>query len=164
MTQSELFKQYSESNHLMLNLTNNMFWYEFGGNKIGRLYIEGPEQEEFPKWRLIAKYRGEFPCHFTTLYINGGGQGQQPLTVEQNPNIGSWFLIGGMGNNCLQYIDRNIIHRTPMIQEKSFFSAVCVRASKIYTLGGYENIEKVQLKSCEVYDIENDRWDTNEEV
>lgn len=75
MTQSELFKQYSEQNHLMLNLTNNMFWFEFGGNKIGRLYIEGPEQEEFPKWRLIAKYRGEFPCHFTTLYINGGGQG-----------------------------------------------------------------------------------------
>ena len=141
-----------------------MFWFEFGGNKIGRLYIEGPEQEEFPKWRLIAKYRGEFPCHFTTLYINGGGQGQTPLTVEQNPNIGSWFLIGGMGNNCLQYIDRNIIHRAPMIQEKSFFSAVCVRASKIYTLGGYENIEKVQLKSCEVYDIENDRWDSNEEI
>ena len=69
-----------------------------------------------------------------------------------------------MGNNCLQYIDRNIIHRAPMIQEKSFFSAVCVRASKIYTLGGYENIEKVQLKSCEIYDIENDRWDTNEEI
>ena len=143
MTQSELFKQYSEQNHLMLNLTNNMFWFEFGGNKIGRLYVEGPEQEEFPKWRLIAKYCGEFPCHFTTLYINGGGQGQNPLTVEQNPNIGSWFLIGGMGNNCLQYIDRNIIHRAPMILEKSFFSAVCVRASKIYTLGGYENIEKV---------------------
>ena len=82
MTQSELFKQYSEQNHLLLNLTNNMFWFEFGGNKIGRLYVEGPEQEEFPKWRLIAKYRGEFPCHFTTLYINGGGQGQNPLTVE----------------------------------------------------------------------------------
>lgn len=51
-----------------------------------------------------------------------------------------------------------------MIQEKSFFSAVCVRASKIYTLGGYENIEKVQLKTCEVYDIEHDRWETNEEI
>lgn len=43
MTQSELFKHYSESNHLMLNLTNNMYWFEFGGNKIGRLYVEGPE-------------------------------------------------------------------------------------------------------------------------
>lgn len=115
MTQSELFKQYSDQNNLYLNLTNNMFWFEFGGNKIGRLFIEGTEAEEFPKWRLIAKYKGEFPCHFTCVYVNGGAQGQGPLSVEQNKNIGSWFLIGGMGNNCLQYIDKNIMHRAPMI-------------------------------------------------
>ena len=156
MTQSELFRSYSDQNNLFLNLTNNMFWFEFGGNKIGRLFVEGAEAEEFPKWRLIAKFKGEFPCHFTCVYVNGGAQGQNPVTVEQNQNVGSWFLIGGMGNNCLQYIDKNILHRAPMIQEKSFFSAVCVRAKKIYTLGGYENIEKVQLKTCEVYDIEKD--------
>jgi len=51
-----------------------------------------------------------------------------------------------------------------MLQEKSFFSAVCVRGQQIYTLGGYENIEKVQLKTCEVYDIEKDKWHQNEEV
>ena len=51
-----------------------------------------------------------------------------------------------------------------MLQEKSFFSAVCVRGSKIYTLGGYENVEKVQMKSCEFYDIEKDQWSSNEEV
>ena len=39
-----------------------------------------------------------------------------------------------------------------------------MRSKKIYTLGGYENIEKVQLKNCEVYDIEKDKWDTNDEV
>jgi hypothetical protein len=53
-------------------------------------------------------------------------------------------------------MDKNIHHRSPMLQEKSFFSAVCCRGSKIYTLGGYENIEKVQLKTCEVYDVEKD--------
>jgi len=37
-----------------------MFWFEFGGNKMGRLFIEGPEAEEFPKWRLIAKYKESF--------------------------------------------------------------------------------------------------------
>ena len=52
-----------------------MFWFEFGGNKIGRLFVEGAEAEEFPKWRLIAKYKGEFPCHFTCVYVNGGAQG-----------------------------------------------------------------------------------------
>ena len=51
-----------------------------------------------------------------------------------------------------------------MMQEKSFFSAVSLRAKKIFTLGGYENIEKVQLKTCEVYDIEKDSWDANKDV
>ncbi len=113
MTQSELFKSYAEQNHLYLNLTNAMHWFEFGGNKIGRLFIEGPEAEEFPKWRLIAKYKAEFGCHFTLVYVNGGhvGGGAADLAtqVAANRNIGSWFLLGGMGANCLQYIDKNVI-------------------------------------------------------
>mmetsp|Transcript_12506 Transcript_12506/g.12274 ORF Transcript_12506/g.12274 Transcript_12506/m.12274 type:complete len:180 (-) Transcript_12506:752-1291(-) len=75
MTQSELFKSYADQNKLYLNFINQMFWFEFGGNKIGRLFIEGPEAEEFPKWRLIAKYKSEFGCHFTLVYINGGHVG-----------------------------------------------------------------------------------------
>jgi hypothetical protein len=51
-------------------------------------------------------------------------------------------------------MEKNIFHRAPMLQEKSFFAAVCVLGKKIYTFGGYENIEKVQLKSCEVYDVD----------
>lgn len=101
MTQSELFRSYSEQNHLYLNMTNNMLWFEFGGNKIGRLFIEGSEGQDHSSWRLVAKYKGEFPCHFTTVHINGGAQGMQPLTEEQNKNVGSWFLLGGVGNNCL---------------------------------------------------------------
>lgn len=80
-----------------------MYWYESGGNKIGRLFIEGPEAEEFPKWRLIAKYKGEFACHFSLVYVNGGAIGA-PDTVAAmtgNKNINTWFLMGGMGNNCL---------------------------------------------------------------
>jgi hypothetical protein len=78
-----------------------MMWFEFGGNKIGRLFIEGAEADECPKWRLVAKYKGEFPCHFTTVYVNGGAVGMNPLSEEQNRNVGSWFLLGGLGNNCL---------------------------------------------------------------
>jgi len=142
-----------------------MFWYEFGGNKIGRLYIEGPEAEEFPKWRLISKYKGEFPCHFTLVYVNPGAYTQvESVATTHNKNIGSWFLLGGMGNNCLQYIDKNIVYRCPMLQEKSFFAAVAIKGMHIYTFGGYENVEKCQLKSCEVYSIEKDRWTGNEEV
>lgn len=162
MTQAELFRSYADGNHLYLNMTNNMMWYEFGGNKIGRLFIEGPDSEEFPKWRLVAKYKGEFACHFTTIYINGGATGCNPITTEQNRNVGSWFLLGGLGNNCLQYIDKNILHKSPMPSEISFFPAVSINAKHIYTFGGYENIEKCQVKSCEVYNIEKDRWNRSE--
>ena len=48
-----------------------------------------------------------------------------------------------------------------MLQEKSFFAAVSILGTKIYTFGGYENIEKVQLKTCEVYDCETDKWSAN---
>ena len=51
-----------------------------------------------------------------------------------------------------------------MLQEKSFFSAVAVRGSHIYTFGGYENVEKCQLKSCEYYSIDKDRWYGNDEI
>jgi hypothetical protein len=53
-------------------------------------------------------------------------------------------------------MDKNIHHRAPMLQENSYFSAFFCLSIKIYTLGGYENIEKVQLKTCEVYDVEKD--------
>lgn len=143
-----------------------MFWFEFGGNKIGRLYIEGPEAEEFPKWRLISKYKGEFPCHFTLVYVNGGAFGaSDSVNQAMNKNIGTWFLLGGLGNNCLQYIDKNIVFKCPMLQEKSFFAAVSAgKGQYIYTFGGYENVEKCQLKSCEIYSIEKDRWHGNDEV
>ena len=105
MTQTELFKQYSEQQYLYLNQTNEMFWFEFGGNKIGRLYIEGESATEHPNWRLVAKYKNEYACHLSIVFVNGGATGQNPLTKQDNKNVGSWFLLGGVGNNCLQYLD-----------------------------------------------------------
>ena len=52
-----------------------------------------------------------------------------------------------------------------MPQEKSFFSAVSVQQGKIiYTFGGYENMEKIQLDTCEYYDITEDKWYMNDNV
>ena len=52
-----------------------------------------------------------------------------------------------------------------MLIEKSFFSAVCAQYGKIiYTFGGYENSEKIQLKCCEYYNIKEDKWYINEDV
>lgn len=81
MTQSELFRCYSEQNNLYLNMTSNLLWFEFGGNRIARLQIESPSGESL-SWKLIAKYKGEFACHFTAVYLNGGAQGLNPITEE----------------------------------------------------------------------------------
>jgi hypothetical protein len=70
MSQEELFQNYAEMNSLYFNQTKEMFWYEYGGAKIGRLYLEGQLAEEFPKWRLIGKYKYEFPCHFSLLFVS----------------------------------------------------------------------------------------------
>ena len=70
MTQAELFKSYADANNLYLNFTHKMNWFEFGGKKIGRLFFEGPEAEESTKWKLIGKYKYEFACHFTLVYID----------------------------------------------------------------------------------------------
>lgn len=47
--------------------------------------------------------------------------------------------------------------------EKSFFSAVYLKGI-IYTFGGYDNYDKVQLKSCEYYNVEENKWYKNESV
>ena len=52
-----------------------------------------------------------------------------------------------------------------MLQEKSFFSAASAHGGKrIYTFGGYDNMEKMQLKGCEYYSIQEDKWYINDEV
>lgn len=41
--------------------------------------------------------------------------------------------------------------------EKSFFAAINLW-NLIYVFGGYDNYEKIQLRSCEVYDILKNEW------
>lgn len=51
-----------------------------------------------------------------------------------------------------------------MLQEKSFFPAVCQKSNLIYTFGGYDNLEKVQLKGIECYNVKEDRWTALEDM
>jgi hypothetical protein len=124
-----------------------MLWFEFGGSKIGRIFLDG-QAEETPKWRLIGKYKYDFACHFTLVYVND--------------KIG-YYLIGGTGNNCLSYCNKNITVKQPMMAEKSFFSAFYLNG-QIFTFGGYDNYDKLQLKSCEIYDLNKNEWMNNEGI
>ena len=86
-------------------------------------------------------------------------------TSQDNNAIDSWFLLGGMGNNCLQYTNKNVLTKASMLTEKSFFSAVSAKhGTIIYTFGGYENCEKNQLKCCEYYNVKEDKWYINDNV
>ena len=39
-TQTELFKNYSGQNNLFVNQTNQLFWFEYGSNRIGKMIID----------------------------------------------------------------------------------------------------------------------------
>jgi len=47
--------------------------------------------------------------------------------------------------------------------EKSFFAAVYLKGV-VYTFGGYDIDEKIQLKSCEYFNVSTNVWHNNESV
>jgi len=50
-----------------------------------------------------------------------------------------------------------------MPSEKTFFANVYFDGI-IYTFGGYDAYEKVQLRSCEYYNIKKDQWHNSEQI
>lgn len=48
-----------------------------------------------------------------------------------------------------------------MPQDKTFFPSVMIDGA-IYTFGGYDPYDKVQLKSCEYYLIRKNEWYNSE--
>jgi len=85
MTQADLFKNYVEANNLYISFDSEMYWFEFGGQRIGRLELRSnTDQDEASKWKLLGKYKYEFPCHYTLVHTNDGN---------------GFFMLGGKGNN-----------------------------------------------------------------
>ena len=94
LTQSELFKQYSEQNNLFVNHFLHVFWFEYGGRKMGKMNLDilwinqqkakannqnesecsDPETMKAAKngnlyhWRPIGKYKNEFSPHQSIVY------------------------------------------------------------------------------------------------
>jgi len=139
---AELFRQYSEKNNLKFNMNKITYWFEFGGNMIAKFYIDKDES----KWKLIGKYKSEFPSHFQVLFVDD--------------DFGH-FLIGGTdSNNTFQYRDGQITKKNSLNIERSFMSLVLIN-NQVLAIGGYEYNEKNQIGSIEVYDIEQDKWQLN---
>jgi hypothetical protein len=141
-TQSELFKNYVEANSLYINYGSHMLWFQAGGNQIGKkpLTVE-VEGEEPVKWKLHARFSQEFHSHVMIV----------PTDVDN-----AFFVLGGTKSNCFYYKDGKMVAKKDM-PEKSFFSAVYLKG-KIYSFGGFDIFDKIQLKTCEEYDVEKDEW------
>jgi serine/threonine protein kinase len=138
-----LFKSYVDSNGLKFNTNNITYWFEYGGNMIAKYYLN----KEANKWKLIGKYKSEFPGHFQIIFID--------------EDIGH-FLVGGVdNNNTFQYRDGQIVKKSSMNVDRSFMMVVLVN-NTLLAIGGYENLEKNQLASIECYDFQKDIWYLNE--
>lgn len=137
-----LFKQYIDKHNLKFNMNKITFWYEYGGNMIAKYYLN----KESSKWKLIGKYKSEFPSHFQMIFID--------------EDVGHFILGGVDQNNTFQYRDGQITKKNSMNLERSFM-AIAYLQGVILAIGGYEYNEKNQLPSIEVYDIENDKWSMN---
>jgi len=141
LTQAELFKGYAKINNLYVEVTDLVHWFEYGGNLIGEYKINQSEG----RWKLIGRYKHEFSYHFVIVLANKYGH----------------FLLGpNLLGTCVQYKDRKLVAKKGMPQTKSFFCGIYL-TSKIYTFGGYDITEKLQLKTCEIYDADNDNWIVN---
>ena len=148
LSQTDLFKNYVEVNNLYVTSEPEMFWFEFGGQRIGKLELKsGPEIEEPCTWKLLGKYKFEFSTHFTIVFTN-----------EKH----GMYILGGMGANCLNFKEKNVVAKANM-PEKTFFSAVFLNGI-IYTFGGYDSYEKIQLKNCEYYKVEENKWYPNDSL
>ena len=68
-----------------------------------------------------------------------------------------FYILGGNGNanTCLNYDYKTLKVKAQMPQEKTFFAAIYFDGI-IYTFGGYDAYDKVQLNTCEYYDLEKD--------
>lgn len=85
MTQADLFKNYVEANKLFVNFGSYMYWFEAGGDRIGKVELnQDPESEEPIKWKLMGTYKNEFYSHVVIVPTN-----------EQS----TFYVLGGIKNN-----------------------------------------------------------------
>ena len=137
------FSQYVKKHNLKFNMRKIAYWFEYGGNMIAKHQIL--KNDNNSKWKLIAKYKGNFPYHCITLYTN-----------EQ---FGIYIIGGTDNNNTYQFLNGQIYRKNSMNIERSFMSCLFIsHLNSILSIGGYDYTDKNQLSSIESYDIINDTW------
>ena len=128
------FSQYVKKHNLKFNMRKIAYWFENGGNMIAKHQIV--KNDNNSKWKLITKYKGNFPYHCITLYIN-----------EQ---LGIYIIGGTDSNNTYQFLNGQIYINNSMNIERSFMSCLFIPLlNSILSIGGYDYTDKNQLSSIE---------------
>jgi len=83
--------------------------------------------------------------------------------VPHKEGPASIFLLGGVDNNCVQFQSDRLTALAPLPSPKTFFPSVHC-ASVLLTFGGYDPVDKIQLRTCESYHIHKDRWARNRDL
>ena len=85
----------------------------------------------------MGKYRDEFSPHQAIVF---------------NIDTEDVYIMGANGNkhSNLMWDGKTVKTLAPMPSEKTFFAAVYFE-SVVYTFGGYDAYDKVQLTSCEYF-------------
>lgn len=76
------------------------------------------------------------------------------------PTNNSYFLLGGPANNnflIFQQGKKIYSNKYQMPTFRNFFSTVYY-AQKVYVFGGYDGDHKIQVQTCEYYDIVQGKW------
>ena len=82
-----------------------------------------------------------------------------------NTDTENTYILGSNGNKNSNYMwdGKSLTVMSPMPAEKTFFATVYFDGI-IYTFGGYDAYDKVQLRSCEYYSVKKDQWYNSEHV
>ena len=157
MTQADLFKNYVEANKLYVNFGSHMYWFEAGGDQVSKVELNmDPESEDILKWKPHWSYKNDFYGHLVLVPLNEKGKSYYLNSID------TMYILGGTKNNCLLFKDNEFTIKANM-PEKSFFCATILNGV-IYTFGGFDIYDKLQLKTWEFYNLESNKWDSNSSV
>lgn len=141
------FANYQTRNKVKYNTNlKSTYWFEYGGCLVAKFSLGSKDEKNGMKWKLTSKNKFVFPYHCITVYVDESY---------------GYFIIGGTdGDNTFQFKDNNITVKSSMSCQRSFMSVV-VMNHFIFAIGGYDCVEKMQLGSIEVYDVEKNTWKRN---
>lgn len=140
------FIEYIQNNKVDINLNKNTYWFEYGGNLCEKMNFNDTNPQSKLTWKFLFKNKFDFNYHFNIVYVN-----------EKY----GYFLIGGRDElNNFQFKDGEVIQKAPMNYKRSF-TITAVINHYIFAIGGFDFIQKDQMSSIEVYEIEKDSWRKN---